>query len=64
MAHLPPFEPLFPLSDDLSSVAAVERCECERGAPDGAAVVHIPHGFLSAKAFGFEVSEFPTEGTH
>ena len=64
MAHLPPFEPLFPLSDDLSSVAAVERYECERGAPDGAAVVNIPHGFLSAKAFGFKIPEFPTEGTH
>ena len=67
MAFLPPFETLFPLSDDLSSVVAGKRCECERGAPDGAVVVHIPHGFLSAKPCDFDpgrMQESPTEGTH
>ena len=67
MAYIPPFESLFPLSDDLSNIEAVERCECLRGAPDGTVVVHVPHGFLSARGAYFDgvgMQELPTEGTH
>jgi len=66
MSFLPRFEPLFPLSDDLSNVEAVEVCERERGALDGSRVAHVPHGFLSVKGMDFlcKMPEFPTEGTH
>lgn len=67
MAYLPPFEALFPLSDDLSNVEAVKCCECLRGAPDGSVVVHVPNGFLSARGTFFDgvgMQDSPTEGTH
>jgi len=62
MAFLPPFGPVFPLSDDVSGVIVKrEMPSC------GCLVVHVPHGFLSAKPFDFDpgrMPEFPTEGTH
>ncbi len=62
MAHLPTFESLFPLSDDVAGlISGREMPSC------GCLVVHVPHGFLSAKPCDFDperMPELPTEGTH
>ena len=59
MAFLPPFEVLFPLSDD---VRGMVECVCEAG--EIHPMVVVPQGFLSARDFDFGVMEFPAEGTH
>lgn len=58
MAFLPAFEILFPLSDGMGGVEIV------RAPPLGCVVVHIPHGFLSAKGMDFERPVTEMEGTH
>lgn len=51
MAYLPPFESLFPLSDDLSGVDILSLGDCE--------VVDVPLGYLSARVLDFDGDEPP-----
>ncbi|MCK9361885.1 hypothetical protein M0Q28_06745 [Patescibacteria group bacterium] len=55
MAYLPPFESLFPLSDDLSGMTL----EVMDLMPAGEAVVDVPLGYLSARVLDFDGCEMP-----
>jgi hypothetical protein len=61
MAHLPPFESLFPFSDDVSGMTMALNEIC-----DGCDVVEVPLGFIGVRGLtDFTADEMPPrEGTH
>ena len=59
MAHLPPLEVLFPLSDDVTGLTSCPNEIC-----DGCRIVEIPLGYLSVRGLDFKAMDFPAEVTH
>ena len=59
MAFVPPFEVLFPLSDDMRGVVSALNEIC-----NGSRVVEIPLGYLSARGADLDEVDAQAEGTH
>ena len=59
MAFVPPFEVLFPLSDDMRGVVSALNEICNRSR-----VVEIPLGYLSARGADLDEVDAQAEGTH